>query len=111
MTGGSGRRWAVGAGTFLAAVALALATPEAPRAASSECGGYDGSLCSQNESCVDILFYDQCTTKYTYYPKTTKSGGGGGSPGDGTSQLEDEYDFSDECMWGRDYLGWEPIGC
>lgn len=115
MKGRRGRRWAVGAGTFLAALGLALVTPEAPRAASADCGSNDGPACWQNESCANFLFYEQCTTEYRYYPAggvtSGDDGTGGGGDSMGDTELASSYDFSDECTWGNDYLGWEPIGC
>lgn len=115
MTRWSGRTglW-TGAGVFLAALALLLASPAQPEAASAGCGDNSGDVCWENESCVDILFYDQCTTEYKYYPQTPTGGGGGGGGGSGVDDLEgpfvDAFD-GDGCTWGRDYLGWEPRGC
>lgn len=65
------------AAAFLCSAILLAASPE-PRAAQSDgCGGYNGKLCTTNESCLSIIFYKQCTTKYTYYP-----GGDTSAPGD-----------------------------
>lgn len=114
MTRWSGRTglW-TGAGTFLAALALLLASPAQPEAASADCGDNAGNICWENESCVDILFYDQCTTEYRYYPQGSSSGGGGsaadGLPEDGGSLVKAHS--GEGCTWGRDYLGWEPRGC
>lgn len=104
MRGRESKRLAVGAATFLAAAALALATPSQPRAASADCGGGYDVVCWQNESCLDILFYEQCTTEYKYY-KSSPSGGGGGSFG---GERGDYPVFDDPgCeQWGDDYLGW-----
>ena len=67
------------------------------------CNGTNtGKVCWQNESCVDILFYQQCTTTYKYYPAP-----GAGGSGDTDTSLQP----SGSCMWGRDYLGWEPSRC
>lgn len=53
---------------FLLAAALAfVATPDGQLAA-SECGGHNGNQCTANQACVNILFFKQCTTRYTYYP-------------------------------------------
>jgi len=96
-------RLIAGATTFLASTALFLAVPGQPHAATSSCNGTNtGKVCWQNESCVDILFYKQCTTTYKYYP----AAGGGGS-GDTDTSLQP----SGGCTWGRDYLGWEPSRC
>lgn len=103
MTRGSGRRrtW-VGAGSLLAALALLLASPARPEAASADCGQNSGSVCWENESCVNILFYEQCTTEYKYYPSTD----GGGEE---STRLDEPE--SDGCTWGVDYIGWEPLDC
>lgn len=63
------RRAVLAALTFLIAGGVYLSAPPAPRAAATDCGAYDGSLCWQDESCINILFYKQCTTRYKYYPK------------------------------------------
>ncbi len=94
-----------GATTFLISTALFLAVPGQPQAATSSCNGTNtGKVCWQNESCVNILFYKQCTTTYKYYP--APGGTGGGSGGDDNS-----FQPSGGCTWGRDYVGWEPRGC
>ncbi len=31
------------------------------------CGPYDGPMCWSNESCINIIFYKQCTTEYKYF--------------------------------------------
>lgn len=111
---GSGRRkWTTGVVTFAAAAGLALVTPAEPRAASADCGENTGPVCWQNESCVNILFYEQCTTDYKYYPSTTSSGGGGGSGDDSTVDDGDGvWTFDpDECTWGDDYIGWGGDSC
>lgn len=96
-------RLIAGATTFLASTALFLAVPGQPHAATSSCNGTNtGKVCWQNESCVDILFYQQCTTTYKYYPAP-----GAGGSGDTDTSLQP----SGSCMWGRDYLGWEPSRC
>jgi len=97
-------RLIAGAITFLASTALFLAVPGRPHAATSSCNGTNtGKACWQNESCVDILFYKQCTTTYKYYPAP----GGTGGSGAGDTTLEP----SGGCTWGRDYVGWAPRGC
>ena len=64
---------------FLAAAGAYLVSPASPQAAASSCSGMNsGKVCWQNESCVDILFYKQCTTTYKYYPAPNERGGGGG---------------------------------
>jgi hypothetical protein len=112
MTRWSGRTglW-TGAGIFLAALALLLASPAQPEAASASCGDNSGDICWENESCVDILFYDQCTTEYKYYPQSSTGGGGAASglPDDAGALLQGPS--GDGCTWGQDYLGWEPRGC
>ena len=70
-------RLIAGAITFLASTALFLAVPDRPHAATSSCNGTNtGKVCWQNESCVNILFYKQCTTTYKYYEAAGGSGGG-----------------------------------
>lgn len=64
-----GRRTGLAVLTFLMAGGVYLSAPPAPRAAATDCGAYQGSVCWQDESCINILFYKQCTTKYKYYPK------------------------------------------
>jgi hypothetical protein len=110
MRGRERKRLAVGAVTFLAAAALALGTPSQPRAASADCGDNAGSVCWENESCLDILFYEQCTTEYKYYKLSDGDGWGGGGGGGGSLGGDDEdYPVFDDpgCgQWGDDYLGW-----
>jgi len=56
---------------FLLAAALAfVAAPDGDLGASS-CGGFRGQVCTANESCLNILFYKQCTTRYSYYPSSS----------------------------------------
>jgi hypothetical protein len=100
-------RLIAGATTFLASTALFLAVPAQPSAQTSSCSGTNtGKVCWQNESCVDILFYKQCTTTYKYYPAPGETGSDGGSGDEDTS-----FQSSGDCIWGRDYLGWEPSRC
>lgn len=113
---GRGRgKLAVGAATFLAALALALTTPAQPEAASAGCGENSGNVCWENESCVDILFFNQCTTDYRYYPKDVDSDVGDaddGIPDTGNEDPSlDEHDDPDDCRWGEDYIGWAPRNC
>ena len=49
----------VGALTFLTAPGGGIAA--------SECGGEGGELCWENESCINIFFYKQCTRTYKYW--------------------------------------------
>lgn len=105
--GSERRRLSVGVGALLGAVALLLASPTQPQAASADCGENSGSVCWENESCVDILFYEQCTTEYRYYPR--EIAGGGDDGGDDDPLLED-FEV-DDCVWGEDYVGWEPRDC
>ncbi len=99
-------RLIAGATTFLASTALFLAVPGQPNAATSSCSGTNtGKVCWQNESCVNILFYKQCTTTYKYYPAPKRTGGGSG---DDDASLQSS---GGGCMWGRDYLGWAPNRC
>ncbi|TVR51298.1 MAG: hypothetical protein EA421_15945 [Gemmatimonadales bacterium] len=52
---------------FLLAAALAfLAAPDGQLAA-SECGGPGTQVCKSNESCLNIIFYRQCTTRTDYW--------------------------------------------
>ncbi len=98
-------RLIAGAITLLASTALFLAVPGRPHAATSSCNGTNtGKVCWQNESCVDILFYKQCTTTYKYYPAPGGTGDGGGS-GDKDPSLQSS---GGGCIWGRDYVGWAP---
>lgn len=108
MRGSERRRLSLGVGALLGAVALLLASPAQPQAASADCGENSGSVCWENESCVDILFYEQCTTEYRYYPR--ESSDGGSSTGDGDGSLLDDVEDGD-CQWGDDYIGWEPRDC
>ena len=79
MTDATGSRHYASVLAFLVAAAAYLAAPEAPRAAASSCSGMNsGKVCWQNESCVDILFYKQCTTTYKYFPAPNERPGGGG---------------------------------
>lgn len=90
--------------TFLAAAGLYLAVPDQPRAAASTCNGTNtGKVCWENESCVEMLFYNQCTTTYKYFP-AAGSGGGADAP-----ELQESGDGG--CQWGQDYVGWEPRRC
>ena len=103
---GSGRqRWTVGVATFVAALGLALVTPSEPRAASADCGENSGSVCWENKSCLDILFYKQCTTEYRYY--SSSSGGEAG----GDDDTARKSDLPSDCTWGEDYLGWGRDTC
>lgn len=54
----------------LAAVALFVASPTPRQATASACGENNGPVCRTNESCVWIIFFKMCTTKYDYYPGT-----------------------------------------
>lgn len=47
---------------------LFVTSPSPQMAAEAPCGPNNGNLCWSNESCVSLLFYKQCTTKYKYYP-------------------------------------------
>lgn len=109
-----GTRAGAGAAAFLAGLAILLTSPAQPVAASAGCGENSGAVCWENEACVNILFYKQCTTDYKYYPASEggaglggDSGGSGGSGGGGETALEGV----EGCTWGRDYLGWAPYGC
>ena len=94
--------------TFLAAAGLYLAVPGQPEAAASSCSASNnGKICWENESCVWVLFYKQCTKTYKFLPA---GGGGGGGGGDGDNSLEEPADGGG-CEWGRDYQGWEPRRC
>ena len=42
-------------------------------AAEADCGANDGNKCWENQSCINVLFYKQCTTKYKYYPGGSSS--------------------------------------
>ncbi len=62
---------------FLLAAALAfLAAPDGQLAA-SDCGANRGKECTRNESCLNILFFKQCTTRFTYYPASLITNPGG----------------------------------
>lgn len=47
--------------------ALAFVAAPGTEVAASECGAYSGNECWQDESCFNILFYSQCTTKTKYW--------------------------------------------
>ncbi|MCZ6825262.1 MAG: hypothetical protein V3S91_08320 [Gemmatimonadota bacterium] len=98
-------RLIAGALTLLASTALFLAVPGQPHAATSSCNGTNtGKVCWQNESCLNLLFYKQCTTTYKYYAAAGGTGGGSG--------LDDAaLQPTGGCVWGRDYLGWAPRRC
>ena len=88
--------------SFLAAAGFYLTVPGQPEAAAATCSGSNtGKVCWENESCVEMLFYNQCTTTYKYFPAA-------GSGGDSDPWLEDP---GDGCQWGEGYLGWEPRRC
>ncbi len=90
--------------SFLVAAGLYLAVPDQPQAAAATCNGSNtGKVCWENESCMDMLFYKQCTTTYKYF-RAAGSGGGGSDP-----WLEEPGDSG--CQWGWDYIGWEPRRC
>jgi hypothetical protein len=57
---------------FLLSTLLLAASPSPQTAAEAPCGPNNGNLCWSDESCLNILFYKQCTTKYRYYPKPAK---------------------------------------
>ena len=91
--------------TLLITAGLYLAVPGQPEAAASSCSATNsGNVCWENESCVNMLFYKQCTTTHKYLP----AGGSGASGGD--SSLE-SFQGSGGCVWGQDYIGWEPRRC
>lgn len=52
---------------LLLAGALAFMAAPATNVAASDCGAHGGELCWENQSCVNIIFYKQCTTKYKYW--------------------------------------------
>jgi len=54
---------------FLFSAFLLAASPEPQAASDSDCGSNDGSLCWSNESCVNIIFFKMCTTRYRYWVK------------------------------------------
>lgn len=37
--------------------------------------------------------------------------GGSGGGGDGADMLDSSSGEGGGCVWGRDYIGWEPLGC
>jgi hypothetical protein len=53
-------------GLFLVGALAFMAAP-ASNVAASDCGANEGHLCWDNESCINIIFYKQCTTKYKYW--------------------------------------------
>lgn len=108
--GGDRRQLAAGAGAVVGALALLLASPGTPEAASADCGENDGNICWENESCVNILFYEQCTTEFKYYRRSADGGGGGGGDASGDDGGPSIVEPGG-CTWGKDYIGWEPRGC
>lgn len=52
---------------LLLAGALAFLAAPGSQVAASECGSGGGEKCWENQSCFNVLFYKQCTTKYKYY--------------------------------------------
>lgn len=97
--------------TLVATAGLYLALPGQPQAAASSCSETNnGNVCWENESCVNILFYKQCTTTHKYLPAAGSSdGGSGGSEGSDTAF--EPAEGSGGCVWGRDYVGWAPRYC
>lgn len=59
--------------TFLFSSLLLAASPSPQAAAEAPCGPNDGQLCWSDESCINIIFYKQCTTRYRYYPEPIKA--------------------------------------
>lgn len=57
-----------GLATLLLAGGLLVGAPAPRQAVASSCGENRGNLCRRNESCLFLLFFKQCTTKYDYYP-------------------------------------------
>lgn len=89
--------------SLLMAMGLYLAVPGQPQAAATSCSGSNtGKVCWENESCVEMLFYNQCTTTYKYFPA-------GGSAGGSDPAFEEPGGGG--CQWGADYIGWAPRRC
>ncbi|MDZ7778461.1 MAG: hypothetical protein U5R14_00805 [Gemmatimonadota bacterium] len=53
--------------TLLLAGALAVVSAPGTEVAASECGADGREKCWENESCIYLLFYSQCTTKTKYW--------------------------------------------
>lgn len=70
MTRTTHRRRLIRLAAPLAAVTLFVASPAPRQATASSCGENNGPMCRKNESCISIIFFKQCTTKYDYYPGT-----------------------------------------
>lgn len=71
---------------LLLAVALAMLAAPDSRLSAAECGGPGEQLCKENESCVKILFYEQCTTTSDYWSEEApdEEEPDGEEPGGGT---------------------------
>lgn len=66
---------------LLAGAAFFTAAPDTQIAA-AECGGPGTVICKENEACVGILFFRQCTTTYDYWSSGAPDGPDGpGDPG------------------------------
>jgi hypothetical protein len=77
-------RWYSKLSFIASALVLALAlqgTGRAQALEASACGGTGQVVCKQNESCVNIIFYKQCTTTFDYYSDklSEDSGNNGGN--------------------------------
>lgn len=59
------RRAVLSVWAALAAIALIAVPPL--HAIPDDCGNFSGSNCFKNESCINILFYKQCSTKLYYW--------------------------------------------
>jgi len=53
-------------GVLAAVVVLFLTAPD-PRLEASTCGGAGSDRCKENQACVNLLFYKQCTTRIDYW--------------------------------------------
>lgn len=53
-------------GLILAGALAFLGAPSSQISATT-CGGPGVVLCKENQSCLNILFYKQCTTRYDYW--------------------------------------------
>ena len=54
-----------GAAGLVMALGSAATNPEPLEA--DDCSGPGSVVCKSNESCINILFYSQCTTNYDYW--------------------------------------------
>jgi hypothetical protein len=53
-------------GVLVAVIFLLFTAPDT-RLEASTCGGSGSERCKENQACVNLLFYKQCTTRIDYW--------------------------------------------